>query len=626
MLYALPYERLTLGRVPWVGFGIAALWLLAAVARAVAPDLGWEALPLAPGAITPVAAAGHALIHESWAQLLVAVLLMLLVAPVLEEAWGHAFFAGLLVLLVAAGSGLQILTAPAEAEAARPLVGTAGALAGLLAACLVRQLADGIHYTAIGWWQQPLHVRFWIPAYALLGVWFVGEVLMQAADDAVGPTRGAGYAAQLAGAVLGGATAFAMRRLGLEERWLGRTAAAGTGAAIELADRTFEQSGLLAALRILGPMAEAAPGDAEVAAAICRLAVAGDKPEIARPRLLALVRESLRAGETSTAAGAWSAWAVALGRPALDPRLAVQLGQALVAHGHGVEAARLLRRVLDTPGQVSPGLAVKIVDVIRPVHAGLAIRAARLALESGDFAETRRERLDTLVRELEARRADTLDPELDRETATSASDRSIEIEMEDDLRRPPPGIARPAEPAAHASALSLGDDGGLVAAEREIDLAGPDSLVASGLAAQPRFSDAKCVDVVPLAWEGARLSLKKGDAAPAWLELGQVQALAAAAVRGLAARPVVLIDLLLNWSDVDTERLRVLRIRSDRFDPVALLPGAGAGLEAFRGVIARLLADSGATPLPDVERASGRPFAMFDTLQAYEREVLLVDR
>jgi hypothetical protein len=492
----------------------------------------------------------------------------------------------------------------------------------------MRKLADGIHYTAVGWWQGLRHTRFWLPSYALLAVWFAGEVLMQAADDGLGPTRGTSYAGQMACALLGAAGVLAMRQWGLEERWLGNTAVAGTGAAIELADRTYAQSGLLAALRILGPLAQERPGDADVVAAICRLALAGDKPDLARPRLIGLLRETLRAGETSTAAGAWTAWGIPLGRPALDPRLAVQLAQALVAHGQGVEAARLLRRVLDAPAQVSAGLAVKIVDVIRPVHAGLAIRAANLALESGDFAEARRERLEALVRELELRRGDRLDPELDEAREAGAGRRYIEIEADDDLRRPPPGVARAPEPAAQAGVLSLGDDGTLVGAGGSFDLSGDDGVVASGLeaAAQPRFSDAKCVEVVPVAWEGARLSLRRGDAAPAWLELRSVQAVAAGAVSGLAARPVVLVDLLMNWSGLDEERLRVLRMRSDRFDPAALLPGSGAGLDAFRAVLAKLLADSGATPLPDADRAAGRPFARFDSLHAYEREVLLVDR
>jgi membrane associated rhomboid family serine protease len=624
MLFAIPYERLTLARAPWVGFGIAAVWLLAALGRAMAPDAGWDALPLQPHAITPLGAAGHVLLHESWAQLLAALLVVLMVAPVLEEAWGHAGCAALLVLLIAAGTGVQILLAPAEE--ARPLVGASSAMAGLLGACLVRQLADGIHYTAVGWWREPVHVRFWVPAYALLPVWFVGEVLMQAVDDGLGPTRGTGYAGPLACAALGAAVAFAMRRWSLEERWLGRTAAAGTGAAIELADRTYAQSGLLAALRILRPIAQETPGDADAVAAICRLALADDKPELARPILVALMRESLREGETSTAAGAWTAWGVPLGRPALDPRLSVQLAQALVAHGQGIEAARVLRRVLDTPGQVSAGLAVKIVDVIRTVHAGLAIRAANLALESGDFAEARRERLEALVRELESRRAGTLDPELDEDTRTGR-DRSIEVETDDDLRRPPAGVVPAVDARAQAGPLTLGHDGTLVGGG-SLDLSGPDAFVATGLdaAAQPRFSDAKCVDVVPVAWDGARVSLRRCDAAPAWLELGQVQAIASGAVRGLAPRPVVLIDLLMNWSGIEEERLRVLRIRSDRFDPRELLPGAGSGLDAFRTVIAKLLADSRATPVPDAARASGRPFAMFDTLAAYEREVLLVDR
>jgi hypothetical protein len=129
-----------------------------------------------------------------------------------------------------------------------------------------------------------------------------------------------------------------------------------------------------------------------------------------------------------------------------------------------------------------------------------------------------------------------------------------------------------------------------------------------------------------MAWEGRRISLRQGSAAPAWLDLAQVQAIASAGVSGLAARPVVLIDLLLNWSEVGEAPLRVLRLRSDHFDPSRLVPGNIGGLDGFRALLDALIDQSGATPLPDERRGRGRPFARFDGLEHYEREVLGIDR
>jgi hypothetical protein len=86
------------------------------------------------------------------------------------------------------------------------------------------------------------------------------------------------------------------------------------------------------------------------------------------------------------------------------------------------------------------------------------------------------------------------------------------------------------------------------------------------------------------------------------------------------------IDLLANWNEVDGGPLRSLRIRSDTFDALSLVPSASNPAEAFRSVLETLLARSNAVPLPDSDGARGRPFRVFENLTRYEREVLLIDR
>ena len=96
-------------------------------------------------------------------------------------------------------------------------------------------------------------------------------------------------------------------------------------------------------------------------------------------------------------------------------------------------------------------------------------------------------------------------------------------------------------------------------------------------------------------------------------------------MRGLAAKPVIVIDLLLNWTELQERPLRLVRWRSDRFDPAGLRPELGQGLAGFRKLVEVLLFESGAAPLPDEKSARGAPFRMFDDIDAYEREVLELD-
>jgi hypothetical protein len=138
----------------------------------------------------------------------------------------------------------------------------------------------------------------------------------------------------------------------------------------------------------------------------------------------------------------------------------------------------------------------------------------------------------------------------------------------------------------------------------------------------PRFHELKCVEAVPLALDDSSLSLRNGPQ----VDLARVDGIAVGAVQGIAAKPVILVDLLLNWTEISDAPLRTVRLRSDQFDPRALFPAAGGGLEAFRALLEALHERAGAAPLPDAAAARGRPFKMFPNLAQYEREVLQVQR
>ena len=71
-----------------------------------------------------------------------------------------------------------------------------------------------------------------------------------------------------------------------------------------------------------------------------------------------------------------------------------------------------------------------------------------------------------------------------------------------------------------------------------------------------------------------------------------------------------------------SEPLRVIRIRSDRFDPRTWVAEAGSAVEALRSFLAEIAASAHADALPSAEAVAGTPFAMFDSLDAYQAGVL----
>jgi hypothetical protein len=140
-----------------------------------------------------------------------------------------------------------------------------------------------------------------------------------------------------------------------------------------------------------------------------------------------------------------------------------------------------------------------------------------------------------------------------------------------------------------------------------------------------RFSVLKVADATPTEFTDRSLYLQlQGRDQRVKLRYRKIHAIAVGAVHGLGPAPVVLIDLLLNWKDLDAEELHIVRLRGDRLDPGHLVPAAPAS-DGVRAFIAELLARVRATNLPDRNSARGRPFREFDSLEAYQREVLQVE-
>jgi hypothetical protein len=88
---------------------------------------------------------------------------------------------------------------------------------------------------------------------------------------------------------------------------------------------------------------------------------------------------------------------------------------------------------------------------------------------------------------------------------------------------------------------------------------------------------------------------------------------------------VIVIDLVMNWKSAADEPLKVIRIRGDRFDARPFADDRESPLDALRTFLATLLGECGATPLPDQQSAKGLPFASFDDLTSYQRNVLGVE-
>jgi hypothetical protein len=101
----------------------------------------------------------------------------------------------------------------------------------------------------------------------------------------------------------------------------------------------------------------------------------------------------------------------------------------------------------------------------------------------------------------------------------------------------------------------------------------------------------------------------------------RVYAISAAAVAGLSAKRVLVIDLLLSGRAGDATP-HVVRLRSDRFRAAHKLQPGRTSAHALRWLVETLLACGRARALPDREALRGRPYRRYDSLGEYTRAVL----
>lgn len=174
-------------------------------------------------------------------------------------------------------------------------------------------------------------------------------------------------------------------------------------------------------------------------------------------------------------------------------------------------------------------------------------------------------------------------------------------------------------------------------APNSADVSGPES-------APPTSGPASCdefaigVDETPRGLRSLKaLTAVPVDARDGWIEidvegrgktklpLERIQAIVMAGVSGIATRPILVVDLALNWTDAAGEPLKVIRLRSDQFDPRRFEPGEVNPLEALTAWVRRLQIRTEATCLPSRDILEG-VFARYDSVEAYENEVLMAMR
>lgn len=174
-----------------------------------------------------------------------------------------------------------------------------------------------------------------------------------------------------------------------------------------------ERGNLEAALALLREAAEIAPEDSEAVLALWNVALSCERPEVAAPALLRWIHAEASGGRRDLATAHWMELVERVPDQRADAATLVRLLPELrsrVAEAHGAKERsdaeafllRALRQCVDSKAHgLTPGLALRVFEQARFLDAETARRAGEFVLRSSDVHETKRQRVKTLLEQLD---------------------------------------------------------------------------------------------------------------------------------------------------------------------------------------------------------------------------------
>ncbi len=599
---------------------------------------------LRPGAISGWGLVAHMFMHAGWMHLLGNLFMLFMAGPALEDRWGRPLYAAVYAI---SGIGSALFFAAFASDPNLPLVGASGAISGVFGAFLVRFWSTEIRFWYFIWLgSRPIQGTFERPAYLMLPLWLASEVLQAWLAHALGINGGVANTAHIGGFLVGAAVAFGVKATKLDERFDRAieekvTVRGNTAVADALALR--EQGDLPGAIRALAVQTKKSPRDADAVDAYWDACVAAGNPGDAAHAVLALAQRELAANDGARAAQRFVEVRAALPHYGFDAAFVARLLPQLREMDRELARQALCWLAQPKSGALAPTLAQRALEQARELDPQVAKQLAR-KLAAGDLPQAMRERFVALANALEA---EAPDPRADEGTG-------LELASEGPGANRTRGVLREEPtPDWDHTALDFDDEGaassspaealGSELTEPEPELAGEERALAAVawiaapddawdalkilesdepvVPAAPRFASLKVTDATPLALADGALTLALDGGRKVQFALAKVDGIALAAVRGIAAKPVLVIDLLMGWGSLEGGELRCVRLRSDRFDPRKLASAADP-LSALRAFVAQLVAISGATPLGAADPARTAVLTPYADAATYERELL----
>ncbi len=546
-----------------------------------APYRKWGLIPAhlkAPAFIT------HMFMHAGLLHLLGNLFFLYLAGPFIEDVWGRPLYIAFYLAAGVVAAGMFALRYP---HMEGPLIGASGAIAGVMGAFFIRYWTSKIRF--FYWFGLVFRGTFSAPAWMMLPLWFLRELVWANGMDAARPEGGGGgvaYWAHVWGFAFGVAVALGIRFLRVEERFIHPAIESKitlvANPVVEEAAQLRDQGRGEDALALLRDHVGEST-DAQLL--YWSLAVQQEAAATAAPVAERLVRDALRSGDVETAETHWRELRQHASSAPLEPALAARMAEYFAQHHLREDASDAVDAGLSSARSTASGAVM--------------LRLARVAAQVGS-------------------------PRVGEAAAAAAGDPELPLEARDEVEQLLASAPEPPAPLPVAEARGAAPAGARGASAEPEPTVEEEETEAEGPIEPTRVvHHLERMDAVPTALDGGTLVVNVNGQART-VPLDRIQAVAVAGIQ--ASPPVLLVDLLLDGPWSSRPGLRCVRLLSSGFDPQRLVPAASSSLEAFRELLDLLLQTSQAVPLPDPDAAIGKPFRMFPSVAAYEQEVLGLDQ
>ncbi len=322
-------------------------------ARDEHPFWSWGLIPAHP---TPLAFLTCMFMHAGWLHLITNMFILFLSGPAVEDVFGRPLFTAVYLGGGLIASLVHLATFPGSDV---PLVGASGAIAAAMGAFMVR-----FARTRIRFFYVLFLIRggtFTAPAWFMLGLWLLQQLFYA---SLVSEGAGVAYAAHAGGFLAGAVAAFAIRRMGVEEKVVNpaieKEISLSQHPALEEGMALLVSGELEAAREALGRALADEPRNPDIHLGMWQTYVNEKRSADGVRHMQAVIDHEVRSGEYGLALEHWrelrqyagtsgtamSRWRLAAGVAAANPEAEIEILRTLVgdsgAEALGEKAARRL--------------------------------------------------------------------------------------------------------------------------------------------------------------------------------------------------------------------------------------------------------------------------------------------